>query len=321
MAVFGSVEGTEKTDPHFRLLTDFVYLQRSQPKKKTIAVDSDSVDCESGCFTNSVLNTNQLTHGYEPGIHADLAYFMDQKSSYDLGFLYLWELDHTATRKAKGVLSVPFRRPSFTRDFTDVDSVTASYKSLFYTGELNYWRSFSSSPSSYFGLSTVFGIRFANLKDRFNLEVNKGLDESHYKVSAKNGILGPQVGFNFQIRPNNQFYWDLLIKAGANLNRISSKVFLGDVDDTVTLRNFQRQVTQTGVFTEVALGLGYRPLDWMSFRAGYQMLYFGGLALGPNQLSFSSAKTRSSAVLTSYDIADNGYIILYGIYSGLVFSF
>ncbi|MBM3198879.1 MAG: hypothetical protein FJZ58_06470 [Chlamydiae bacterium] len=247
---------------------------------------------------------------------------MTKRSSYEVGFLYLWEMDNTETRSPKGILSVPFRHSSFVRDYIEVDSLTANYKSQFYTGDLNYWYMFSTSRSSYFFLAGMAGMRFTNLTERFLLDVEKGHNQSDYKIKAANDLLGVQVGFDFRIQPNRYFSWDLLVKAGADLNRIATQIFLGDNNNTITLRNYNRQLTQSGMFAEVDAGATYSPLEWMTIRLGYEMLYFGGLALAPDQITFSSDQIRDSLIEGAPKrVWDNGYIILYGIYTGISFSF
>ncbi len=167
----------------------------------------------------------------------------------------------------------------------------------------------------------VFGLRFATVSEHFYLTAYKNGGESNYNLSAKNSLLGPQVGFDFQIHPSRRFYWQLLVKAGVDLNRISSKVYLGNLDNTETLRNYTKNKVQGGTFAEAAVGAGAQILDFLNLHVGYQMLFFGGLALAPDQISYSSTKLAATAILSPYHMSTNGYIIVHGVYAGMTFSF
>lgn len=306
---------------HFTCTADFVYLQRTNNHNQLLAVDSANSHCDGSCPSNRVLDTKDLTNSYMPGIQAFLSFLPDEKSLYELGSLYLWEMNNTETKHARGDLTIPFKKALPIEDYSHVDSLTANYKSRFYTWELNYWRTLSATRTSYFTLSALFGLRFMNLSDSLFLNVYKGSDHSNYNVTAYNNPLGLQIGMDFQIHPYRRFYWDLLLKAGASLNRINAKVFLGDANNTITLRNLTDQKTQTGMFAVASAGAGFQALDWLKVHVGYQMLYFGGLAVASDQISFSATRNRGSIVLNSFDLDDNGFIMLYGVYAGVILSF
>lgn len=302
----------------FTLLTDFVYMQRYHVKDKPVILDSSTSDCVDGCTTSRVLDTKNLLKEFQPGIRAALSYVPNARSRYELGGLYVWEMDNSSTKTAKGILSVPFKNASFASDYYGAGKITAQYISRFYTAEANYWRTFS---RSFLVFSGVVGLRYAQISEDFNIDTYKRGNQSSYDISAKNNLIGLQTGFDLKIDLVQRFHWDLLVKAGVDLNRVSSKVFLGNLDNRVTLRNYYQQVSQAGVFAEVAAGAGYQILDWLSVRAGYQMLFFGGLAQAPAQLQYSSTKLSSSTKLTGYNVKTNGYVIIHGIYTGLVYSF
>ena len=308
-------------DDLFHVTTDFVYLQRHSADNTTIAVDTEQVDCVDGCFSNNVLDINDLTPGYTPGLKFSLGCSPVDRSTYEVDFLYLWEMEGSETKHPKGILSAPFR-PSFVSDYIEVDSLYAQYQSQFYTGELNYLYRFSTGKYSYFGLSGLFGLRFTNLSERFLLEVEKAHNVSDYRIKANNDLLGIQLGFDFHIRPNRYFDTNLVVKGGADLNRIATKIQLNDLDHSVTLRNYNKQETQTGVFAEIDIGLHYLPLSWLSIHMGYEMLYFGGLALAPDQITFSSDEIKDTLIEGApRRVFDDGYIILYGIFAGVSFTF
>ncbi len=307
-------------DEHFSLLTDFVYMQRYHVKNNPIVNDSTVTICRGSDCNTTVLTAKSLVRNFEPGISATLSYIQNATTSYDLSGLYIWAMDNTSTREGPGSLSYPFHNASFARDFYGADKISARYKSLFYTAEANFWKTFSSLHSM-FGLSTLFGIRFASIGEKFSVNSYKHSGHSSYDIKADNDLIGIQVGLDFQIRPIKNFYWDLLLKAGADLNRVSVNVFLGDLNNTVVLRNNSRQKAQNGMFAQAAAGAGYQLADWLNVHIGYQMLFFGGLALAPDQVDRSSSRLSTSAMVSPYQISANGYIIIHGVYTGFIFTF
>ncbi len=307
------------SDPHFSLLTDFVYMQRYHVKNNPIVIDSTVSVCKNGKCSSRTLDTKSLVRNFEPGITATFSYIQNARSSYELSGLYIWAMDNTSTRTGRGTLAFPFNNASFARDFYGADTISARYRSFFYTAEANYWKTFSANRESFFVISCLFGLRFANIEEKFTVDTYKRHTHSSYEIKVKNDLIGPQVGLDFQIRPIKGFYWDLLLKAGADLNRIVGKVFLGDDNNKIILRNFTK--AQSGMFAQAAAGAGYQLKDWINIHVGYQMLFFGGLALAPDQSNTSSSGLSVSAKLSPYTISANGYVIIHGVYTGLTFTF
>lgn len=304
-------------DQYFSLVTDFVYMQRYHVKDNPVITVCAGDDCRT-----RTLSTKSLVRNWEPGISATLSYIQNARSSYEVSGLYLWPMDNTSTQTRPNSLTFPFRRKELTNDFFKADKISANYFSQFYTVEANYWKVFSNSRTSFFALSGMFGLRFANVGERFTVKAyQEGDGHSTYKIKANNDLVGVQIGLDFKIRPFKTFYWDLLLKAGADLNRIKATVFLGDADNTLVLRNYAAQKAQTGMFAQAAAGAGYQPYDFLNVHVGYQMLFFGGLALAPDQMDRSDSTLSISSKQSSFKIAANGYIIVHGIYTGLTFTF
>lgn len=303
-------------EPHFSLVTDFVYMQRYHVKDNPIITVCNGSDC-----TTKTLSTKSLVRNWEPGISATFSYIQDARSSYEVGGLYLWPMDNSSSQTKENSLAFPFNNSGMTHDFFQIDKISANYFSQFYTVEANYWKVFSSSRTSFFALSGMFGLRFANIGERFTVKAYQNNEHSTYKIKTKNDEIGIQIGFDFKIRPFKTFYWDLLVKAGADLNRIKATAFLTDEGGSVVLRNNVAQKAQTGMFTQVAAGAGYQPYDFLNVHVGYQMLFFGGLALAPDQMDRTESVGSISSIQSNYKISANGYIIVHGIYTGLTFTF
>lgn len=302
-------------DGKWNLLTDFLYLQRWSPQNVNIAFDTSR--CVGRCTGDVALDANDLKRkfGYEPAIRVDLSYIQDEHSLYEAGVLYVWDWEAHKTRDSDtNSLVFPFEDASLAQDFFQVPEMEASYRSQCYTVELNYWRNFSQSRTSLLELSGVGGFRFASVQEKFAVKAITLDNFGQYTIQTANDLIGAQLGFLFQINALQGLHWDLLGKAGVGLNRIGVKSFLGDQSNTIQLRNLSKQSYQTNIFVEGRGGLGYRVLPTLDIHAGYEALYLCGLALAPNQIDTSSR-------LTALHVKKNGYIVVYGFYLGMDFSF
>jgi hypothetical protein len=304
-------------DGYWEFLTDFVYMQRSHTKDQTLVFDPPRCDDTCSSKKGESLNVKDLARGFgfEPGLQVALSYVQDPTSLYEAGFVYVWEWSNTKTKTSEtSSLIVPFKDPTFTRDFYQVSKVQAYYSSQFYTVDLNYWKAFSTTRYSYLALSGCGGLRFASLHEKFSLTAFEQESFGEYDIKTKNDLIGLQLGFAFQINAVKGFHWDLEGQAGVGLNRIDVNSYLSDQSNTVQLRNFSKQDWQNVIFATATGGFGYRVLPNLDIHGGYEMLYFCGLAIAPEQIDTSS-RTRS------LHIDRNGYVIVNGIYVGFLFSF
>ncbi len=310
-----SAKGFSIEEGYWTLLADFIYMQRYDSQNQVLAFDSSR--CVDVCPQGVSLKVNDMVSafGFEPGLQTMLSYVQNEHSSYDLGFVYIWDWNSTKTREStKSSLAFPFDSPSFARVFYQFSDLEAYYRSQFYTAELNYDRVFSDSRNSLLVLSGIGGLRFASLGEKFTLNVSGNNGQGSYEIKTNNDLIGVQLGFGFRINASKGFHWDLDGKAGVGLNRIEAESFLSDKTRSVQLRNFSKQDWQTNIFAEASAGLGCQPIPALDIHAGYEMLYFCGLALAPDQIDRSSRRT-------GLKVRDNGYIIAHGFYGGMTFRF
>ena len=75
------------------------------------------------------------------------------------------------------------------------------------------------------------------------------------------------------------------------------------------------RVWQMTFFTDVAAQVAFRFLNHFDLHAGYQMMFFSGLSLAPEQVS-EGVRTNSG----KRDYTD-GTAIIHGLFAGLTFSF
>jgi hypothetical protein len=297
------------------IYADFLYLQRESPQRPNLVFDSSH--CQGRCTGDVVLNTKDLENkfGYEPAIRAAVSYVQNSRSLYEASVLYVWDWEATKTKNSDtNSLTFPIQQSYFTQNFSQISEIQAYYSSQFYTLELNYWKTFGASRTAYLAFSGVAGFRFASLQENFSITANAKSKFGSYAIKSANDLIGAQLGFLFQINPLQGLHWDLSGKSGVGLNRIEVKSFLSDQISTVQLRNFSAQTFQTNIFVEGRGAVGYRVLPSLDIHAGYEALYFCGLALAPNQIN-------TSATRTTLKVKKNGYVVLYGFLLGMDFSF
>ena len=75
-----------------------------------------------------------------------------------------------------------------------------------------------------------------------------------------------------------------------------------------------REKWQIGIFTDVAAQMTFQFKEHLNLHAGYQMLFFSGLAVAPEQVE---KKTHHQ----SNSIRVNGTAIIHGLFVGLTVSF
>ena len=306
----------DSLNDHWSLLGDFVFMRRSQVPNHSLVKNKNLFQCPNTCPDFTVIDNSDLVNDFdfEPGYRVGLTYMDTIKSSYEINYLYLtpWE----AEKKAHGNQSLYFfSNKDYDKDFVNADEAIAKYTSHYWDVEFNYWRHFTPRRIDYFSLSGIAGLRYFHLYESFSLVMITPPDKSSYDIHTKNSIIGVQLGVDFQMNPMRWFSWEIFGKAGMMGNHTEQKTFLGDMNNQVELRDSKRTKRAFGVFTDVAAQMVFRFKSHYNFHAGYQCLFFSGLALAPGQIS---KKTNSSAGKEDHT---NGTAIIHGLFAGFTFTF
>jgi hypothetical protein len=302
---------------HWELLGDFVFMRRSDIHNKTVVKDSDKFQCSGQCPNFTVIDNSHLVNDFtfEPGYRVGLAYIADQWNGFEMNFLYIqpWHGD----KKVRGdeSLSFPFSHADFTRDFQNASVAIAKYESHFWDLEFNYWCYFTPRRVDYFSLSGLAGLRYFHWDESFALKMFNPPDHSSYNVGTENRIFGVQLGLDFQMNPVRWLSWEFFAKVGGMVNHSEQKTFLGDLDNTIKLHDFEKQKRELGIFTDVAAEFTIHCNRYLHFHAGYQVMFFSGLALAPEQVSKRTSKHAGDRVY------DDGTAIIHGMFAGVILSF
>ncbi|MBS0604017.1 MAG: hypothetical protein JSS60_03150 [Verrucomicrobia bacterium] len=310
-------ESRSNLNDHWSLLGDFVLMRRSDIHNHKLVEDDNKFQCPGRCPNFTVINNEDLVHDFdfEPGFRVGLTFMSDPKNSFEGNFLYLQPWHGEKKRHGNQSLSFPLSNSDYSQDFTNADEAHAEYDSHFWDLEMNYWRHFNPRRIDYFSLSGIAGLRYFHWDEEFKLTMVNPPDKSSYNIHTKNRMLGMQLGLDFQINPTRWLSWEIFAKAGLFANHTEQKQFMGDLDNTVTLRDSERQKRALGVYTDVAAQIGFQCFEHVNLHGGYQAMFFSGLALAPEQISHRVKKDAGKKDHT------NGNAIIHGLFIGLVWSF
>lgn len=309
--------GDSHLNDHFTLYGDFLFMRRGDIHNHTLVLDANKFQCPGDCPDFTVINNRDLARRFrsEPGGRVGFIYMSSPRNSFEWNFLYLQPWESEKVRRGAQSLSFPFASPDYSNDFTNASEARAKYESHLWDLEFNFWRHFNPRNIDYFCLSGIVGLRYFHWDESFRLTMLKPPDKSSYNIHTENRILGIQLGLDLQINPMHWMSWDAYAKVGGFVNHTEQEQFLGDLDNTITLRDSERIKRQTGIYTDTALQLSLRCFEHLYVRIGYEAMFFTGLALAPEQVS---AKVDDDAGKKD---RTHGNALVYGLYSGLVWSF
>jgi len=308
---------------HFNVYADYLYMKRSKIHSHAIVNDQNKPPCDPRCPTCNplcpdfvVLTTKKLVQAfdYESGYRVGGTFMPNKRYAFEGNYMWLDEWESSKTKKGHRSLRFPFDDPSFAHDFVDADKARAKYTSQIWGSEVNMWRIFTPRRGDYFSVSGIFGFRYFNLRETFNIDFTRGRNQSSYNIHTKNDLGGAQFGLNLQVNPTWLLVWEFTAKIGGFLNFARDEVFLGDYNNTVTLRKNRQKCFNGSLMTDLAASLGFQFFSWFNVHVGYQFIYLNGLALAPEQIE-KKPKTRGQHVYV------DGDIYIYGAFAGLIVSF
>lgn len=275
-----------------------------------------------------VLSAKELLNDFEftPGYRVSLGYMPTGKVTCELVYMDLRRWEAHSHVKGSNNLRFPFKSSKFTVDFTDAFEAKGVYKSHYQEAEFNFWNHLTPRHGEYFTGSWLCGFRYMDLKERFGLRFfndkipNTSLfdpanaRESHYNIETKNRMGVLQLGADLQMNPTKHWHWDVFVKTGPLLNYATVKAFLGDLGDTVTVRDFDKTVCKVGFIIEPSVTLTYQFSAHFNIHAGYQLTYVSGLALAGDQFDKGITPDREFMNL-------NGDMIIQGGFAGMGIGF
>lgn len=312
---WGAAEGAtgleKAVDNAFSLTGDFAYFKREQAHKHKLIIDNSSRDCN--CQFPSCRASELVHHfSFEPGFKVAVTY-TSEHSIWDFSYLWLNEWEKSCGRSSPGNLIFSVKNPGITTDFDGADHGNAEYSSRFQNCELNYIRYVTPRYGNYFSSAYLLGLRYMNLREVLNVSFTKGESRSSYNVHTSNHIPAIQVGGQMSWNPTRTVTWDLMGKAGVGFDLGEQKTFLGDQNNTVTVRDYETTGFSTPLVAEAALRFTYLPTNYFNIHFAYQVIYLNGVILAPDQLVKSSSDRHA--------YRDVGAALIHGLTAGISFSF
>lgn len=295
----------------FTLYGDFAYFKREQSHKHKLVIDNSATDCN--CRYRNC-GAQELVHhfGFEPGFKVGATY-ITHHTVWDLSYLWInpWEAHCSKSKPGSIIFSVT--NPDITTDFNGADTGTADYHSQFQNCELNFFRYITPSHADYFSSAWMLGLRYISLRESLDISFTNGANRSSYKVHAMNHIPALQLGGVIAWNPTSTLSWDLLLKVGMGFDAGEQKTFLGDLNNTVIVRDYEKSGFSIPLITEAGIIFSYQPLPYLNLHAAYQFIYLNGVVLAPDQIVKSSNNNPYYRA--------NGAPLIHGLTAGLGWSF
>lgn len=298
----------------FYITTDWTYLRRSKIQEHKLVLNQNILN--SNGLPEAVLRTQDLCHNWnwKTGLIGKITYANCDNASLEALYCYVFDWSGRDVASGPASLNFPFENSSFSNDFTGASFAVAKYTSRLQNGELNYWGHLTPRRVNYFSASWIMGFRFLYLREHFDIAFTNGPDVSDYRINTKNYLYGAQVGGVFEVNPSSRWTWTVIVKGAAFLNDAHSNVFLGDFNNTLVLRDFDKKKWAAAFLIEGIGSLSYQMFHHMNIHIGYQAFQATGLALAPEQRDKDS-HTKSRHI----DV--RGDIVVDGFFAGLTFSF
>ncbi len=267
--------------------------------------------------TATVLTTGDLQFSSNSGFRAMAGIELSKCQCTALEFEYLGLNDITARAGAVGVnnLAIPGALGLASLDFFNADQITVDYSSNLNSGEMNYVRSCVGDRC--WTRSCFAGFRFLSLDEEFNIRAgDPNTATSNYNIKTDNDLYGAQVGGRLKKYCRNLGFI-ATAKAGLFANDAQQQQFVTDFPPPAFfLRNpIGASDANLAFVGELSLISSIRLTEVWSVRAGYNMLWIDGVALGMSQFDFSNTPFSGTG------IDANGSLFLHGASVGLSANF
>jgi len=296
-----------------------LFLQRQpQTIRQPIVVDANT--------NTTFLSTSNLNFDFDPGLQATFG--MRLCGGLALEFSYFGLFQGTAS----AVVMQPnpnafliFPGNLFGNVFVDMDRAQVNYSSSLNSFALNlpHCCGCCDECTDQCGCPTVrcqsfewfTGFRYLNLGDEFNIAaqrtVSGAVENGNYNINTANQLFGAQFGVRVR-RFWGKFGWETTESAGIYGNaarETQSVIDFPNFPIRPTVSDSGGRVAYVG---EINLSALYRLTDVWNLKAGYNLFWIEGVALGPDQLDFNFAASPSGNQLNA-----GGGMFLQGVNVGL----
>ncbi len=241
---------------------------------------------------------------YEPGVKATVGYMFPWAFAVEGSFEGQNYWTSRAGDSLAGSLTIP---PPLGQALVDLGSaaggtstITTSYTSRFDSTEVNFVR-------PYANIQFLAGIRYLELNEKYDINgASSPVSASDYLITTQNHLIGPQLGARGQWQIS-RLQFDIESKAGVFANTAAQHQTVGDVDNTILIRDAASNNTEISFVGEVSAYVTYPIFSWLTGKVGYTGLWITDLALAPNQLDFSNDATSGTALNAHESVIIHGF--------------
>ena len=289
---------------------DFVVWDRTRPMPLILGRDV----VPGGRRFHKTLDKQGTQLPLEPGGRATLGYFLDRdinNTDHSIEVTYLgfnnWEGIDSLISQNGQTLRVP-ESPNF-GGFNFADTYTTNYRSDVQSLELDYRirnrpgrDRMVMGPDGFWSQqlnpgctqSVLFGIRGISEQEMFHwLSLRNNVSPDTFsgdlRVNTKNWLFGVQTGGDFT-NVHDHWYWGIKGDVGIYCNFSDGSERRAVVDAQAPeplLVSHATNQTASGV-GELSFMLGYNVNDHLLLHAGWDLAIIGGLAMAPDQVSFTT---------------------------------
>ena len=291
-----------------------LFLNRTRSREIKIVEDQEQSPAPPRGQRTTLMTTDVLDFDYEWGPQLTLGRRLGGCRRLEVSYwgLHHWNADATILADPEAEfanISLPFDS-DYTEDFDGAERADVHYASELHNVEVNllFDRGWLVTP--------LIGVRYMNLEEEFDFQsAETNGDTSNYLIGTRNNLVGFQLGARLERQTSSCFRWYGGAKAGVYGNMAKQNTWLGDVNNSIVLRNFSNSEEDVAFIGELDLGLACQLSRCFSINAGYRVLWVEGVALAPEQLDLTTTDTSGSG------LNDNGGVFYDGGYVGLIFDY
>jgi hypothetical protein len=253
--------------------------------------------------SQTLLSAGSLDFDLETGMRFWLGRSIKGCYAVEGGYFRVDDWTATAAVTGDNNLRLPGDLALASFDYLDADQMRLDYSSEIQNAEINLVRTGRVAD-------LLFGFRYLELDEDLNIEAVDAGRTSDYSISARNSLYGGQIGVRAS-RSYKRVRAKIICKAGLYETDSRQDTFIGDFNNTITLRNVQASQGNLAFVGEVGLNLAVCISHGWRVVGGYNVMWIEGIALAPNQLDFTDTVTSSQFVDT------DGGVFLHGANAGI----
>ncbi len=328
----------ESIDPYdgrsrFVLTPEFVYLKRvAKIQDQCLSRVEDDVGSHgmaygydypvipSSCTPGRcMITTKDLLHkqDFAPGLALTLDYLYNKRTTLQARYMGLFDWKASKSAECPDSLSFPFHDDvNDTFDYQDANKMKASNDSKFWSIEANAWNHITKRRVLPFSFSWLFGLRYLDFKEDFNLLSCTDWGCSNYKIDVKNRMGVVQLGGDFHGALGDNFWWGIFIKGGLLVNFAENHTVFRDDDNTITLKSYNPSDFNAAFMGELAPFFYFNLFKNVIFKFSYEGFIISNLALAMNQISY-----REQDAEVERRVNTGGVLLLHGLFMGFSFVF